>query len=103
MQTESFVQFLEDYGNAHRPSLTDWEKDDFGVWQSSFRAALAGLRGPVPDRVELQVHVEEVVQEQTHRRHLLRIPVSEFSCESDVPRTFLSACLPATCVARGKM
>jgi len=32
MQTESFVQFLEDYGNAHRPSLTDWEKDDFGVW-----------------------------------------------------------------------
>ena len=33
MPAESFIDFLEDYGKAHPPSLTYREGDDFRAWQ----------------------------------------------------------------------
>ena len=79
MQTESFIDFLNAYGEGHPPGLVYREGDDFADWQCRFREKVESLRGPLPDRVEPSVEVVESVGEPDHIRHLLRIPVSEFS------------------------
>lgn len=77
--SESFVDFLEAYGRAHPPSMRYRAGEDFRAWQERFRAAVASLLGPLPERVEPHVETVSVMEEEDHARHLLRIPVSEFS------------------------
>jgi len=79
MQTESFIRFLEDYGAANPPSSIYREGQDFAAWQRDFREKIESLRGPLPDRVGLDVDVVESVEAAEHTRHLLRIRVSAIS------------------------
>ena len=79
MQTESFIDFLDEYGKAHPPAMLYQQGEDFAAWQARFRGKLGSLRGPRPDRVEPVAEVVESVTLGDHTRQLLRIPVSEFS------------------------
>lgn len=79
MLSESFIDFLEAYGGANPPSMIYREGGDFAEWQRGFRAKVDSLRGPLPGRVELAPEIVESVEAEDHTRHLMRIPVSEFS------------------------
>ncbi|MEW6358582.1 MAG: alpha/beta hydrolase family protein [Planctomycetota bacterium] len=79
MDTLSFIDFLDRYGEKNKPSLLYREGQDFAKWQKEFRRKLDGLMGPVPDRVEPNVEVIESATLDTHTRCLLHIPVNEFS------------------------
>jgi dienelactone hydrolase len=76
---ESFIDFLDAYGEARPPSLVYREGDDFGAWQRKFRRRLEELRGPVPERVEAKVEVLEGAELPDHERLLVRFPVTRFS------------------------
>lgn len=78
-QSESFIDFLNVYGESHQPKMVYRAGKDFGEWQNRFRNAVEGLRGVLPDRSPLDVETVEVVEEVDHSRHLLRIRVSDFS------------------------
>ncbi|NOZ23471.1 MAG: prolyl oligopeptidase family serine peptidase [Planctomycetes bacterium] len=86
MNRLSFIDFLDRYGEKNKPSLLYQVGQDFGKWQRAFRQKLDGLMGPVPDRVEPAVEVVESITLETHTRHLLRIPVNEFT---DLPAYLL--------------
>ena len=79
MRSESFTDFLRDYGTAHPPGMVYNEGEDFGAWQTRFRHQLEQLRGPLPERVEPAAEVVEEVVLEDHTRYLLRLPVSAFS------------------------
>ena len=79
MPPESFVDFLEAYGEANPPSMLYREGEDFAQWQRGFRQKLAELLGPRPERVEPTAEVVETIAAEDHTRHLLRIPVNRFS------------------------
>jgi len=79
MPSESFVEFLRRYGQAHPPAMTYHEGEDFASWQRQFRKKIESLRGPLPQRVEPKAEVVESVETPDHTRYLLRIPVSEIS------------------------
>jgi dienelactone hydrolase len=76
---ESFIDFLARYGSAHPPTMVYREGEDFAEWQTRFREKLKMLRGPLPERTELDVEIVESVELEDHTRYLLRISVSEFS------------------------
>jgi dienelactone hydrolase len=78
-QTESFVDFLENYGREHTPSMPLRAGDDAREWQGRFRDAVESLRGPVPPRVDPATEIVESIQDEDHTRHLLRIRVSDAS------------------------
>lgn len=77
--SESFVDFLDQYGTHHPPEMVYREGEDFQTWQGRFYEAVCGLRGPLPDRVALDVETVDVIEEADHMRHVLRISVSAFS------------------------
>ncbi len=74
----SFFDFLRAYGDAHPPALVYREGDDFEEWRRRFRAALEGLLGPAPERVEPRAETLDAARGEGFTRLLLRIPVSEF-------------------------
>jgi len=76
---ESFVEFLDRYGEANPPSMVYREGADFVAWQAEFLAGTRELMGPVPARVACRPEIVETVAEPDHERHLLTIPVNEFS------------------------
>ena len=76
---ESFVDFLEAYGKAHPPRMVRRAGEDFVEWQARFRTQVEGLRGPIPERVGLDVEVVDEVQADGHKRLLLRFRVSDLS------------------------
>jgi dienelactone hydrolase len=76
---ESFADFLASYGERHPPEMRYREGADFARWQAGFRAKLAQLLGPLPERVAPDVTVVETATESDHTRHLLHIPVNPFS------------------------
>lgn len=78
-QTESFIRLLDAYGRTHPPSLLYCEGEDIRAWQDRFRSRLQDLRGPLPERVPLEVQGSEIVQLADHTRQLLRIQVSAVS------------------------
>ena len=78
-KAESFIEFLDAYGQAHGASVGYDGKGDFGDWQSAFREVVTSLRGPVPDRVVPDVEVLEEWVEADHTRQMIRVRVSEFS------------------------
>jgi len=79
MTPESFTEFVRTYGAAHPPSMRYGEGQDAAWWQSRFREKAAELLGPVPERVPPQAEIVESTDAGDHTRHLLRIPVTEFS------------------------
>jgi dienelactone hydrolase len=79
MESESFIDFLDAYGQGHPPRMSYREEEDFAEWQARFRAKLHELRGPLPERVGLDVQVVRSIEEEDHTRHLIRISVSAFS------------------------
>ncbi len=79
IKPESFSDFLKRFSATIQPQLLFREGDDFSQWQARFRQAMDGLRGPLPERVPLEVEELETVQEETHSRTTLRIKVSEYS------------------------
>lgn len=78
-QSESFIDFLDRYGQQHPPEMAYQEGEDFGAWRKRFYDAVSGLRGVLPDRVDLDVETVEMVEETDHTRHVLRIRVSDVS------------------------
>jgi len=78
-QPESFIDFLDRFGKQYSPEMVYQNCEDFGAWQRRFFDAVNGLRGVLPDRVDLNVETVEVVEEADHTRHLLRIQVSDVS------------------------
>jgi len=79
MRNDSFADYLLRYGDAHPPAGRYRDKDDFAVWQKRFRGQLEDLRGPVPERVPMQVVHEDAVREDDHTRYLLRFDVNRFA------------------------
>jgi dienelactone hydrolase len=79
MSSESFINFLDGYGVAHEPSLTYRDDRDFNAWQQELNQAVSSLRGPVPDRIDLNVEIVESWEEEDHTRQLIRVPVTAFS------------------------
>ncbi len=75
----SFVELLEGYGRSRPPALVRAEGEDIAAWQARFRAAIDGLRGPLPDRVPLQPEVIEEHDAGDHLRRLVLLQVSELS------------------------
>ncbi|HUT33226.1 MAG TPA: dienelactone hydrolase family protein [Planctomycetota bacterium] len=79
MKPQSFVDFLDAYGEACPPSMVYREGEEFAAWQRRFREKVLSLLGPVPERVTPQVEVVETVAAEGHTRHVLRVPVTRFS------------------------
>ena len=79
MHRESFVEFLESYATHHPPQMRYREGDDFKQWQTSFRARLSELLGPMPERGPLEVETRESVPGAGHTRHRLHVRVSASS------------------------
>jgi dienelactone hydrolase len=77
--SESFITFLDEYGQANEPSLRYREGNDFDKWSVELGAAVRSLRGPLPDRVDLAVEVIESWEEEDHIRQLIRVRVTAFS------------------------
>jgi dienelactone hydrolase len=77
--SESFVDFLRGWGETFPPSELPLPEDSVEAWQGRFRSKIDELRGPVPERVPLDVEVLESEELEDHTRHLLRIRVSEIS------------------------
>ena len=78
-QPESFISFLDAYGEARPPVMRYDGKEDFDTWQRKFRNAVTTLRGPLPDRVALKVEILEEKEEADHTRRTVRIAVSDVS------------------------
>ena len=78
-RAESFITFLDAYGQAHGSSKSYDGSGDFQAWQEQFRDAVTSLRGPVPDRVDPDVEVLKEWLETDHTRQMIRVRVSEFS------------------------
>lgn len=78
MESDSFRDFLDAYGEANPPSLI-YRGGDFTEWQRRFGEALASLRGPLPERVPLEVEVVETTPAEGHTRILLRASVTRFT------------------------
>jgi hypothetical protein len=79
MKAESFITFLDAYGESRKPTLRFSPDRPFDTWQGQFRNAVTSLRGPVPTRVEPEVEILETVDASDHERQLIRIQVSEIS------------------------
>jgi dienelactone hydrolase len=79
MPAESFIDFLDTYGEAHTASLVYRKGDDFHTWQRELRQRLEQLRGPVPERVEPEVEVLERAELPDHQRVLICFPVTRFA------------------------
>ena len=79
MRAESFRDFLDAYGDRHRPALIRGDQEAVPEWQRGFRRALEALRGALPERVEPTPETVESTARPDHVRLLLRIPVSDFS------------------------
>jgi dienelactone hydrolase len=77
--SKSFIDFLEKYGNEHKPSMTYQDGQDFRAWQRTFRRKLKSLRGNIPDRVKLKVEILETTELSDHIRQLIHFPVTKFS------------------------
>lgn len=77
--SESFIDLLERFGDAHPPRLRYQPGSDVGTWQSELLTALQTLRGPLPERLEPTVETLESVEEANHTRHTVRIQVSTLS------------------------
>lgn len=77
---ESFADFLRRYGDRFPPSFRFQPgREDARHWQERFLRAVCGLRGPLPERAELQVRVLEESPLPDHTRYLLRYAVNPFS------------------------
>ena len=79
MQTESFSDFLKAYGTRCPPTRIRRSGEDVAEWQRGFRQVVESLRGPLPCRVDPEPETVSTTVLEDHTRHLLRIPVSEFS------------------------
>ncbi|MFQ6036282.1 MAG: alpha/beta hydrolase [Sedimentisphaerales bacterium] len=77
--SESFVDFLEKYGDEHQPSMIYREGQDFRAWQQTFRRKLESLRGIVPKRVKSEMEILETTELPDHTRRLIRFPVTRFT------------------------
>ena len=78
-QPESFISFIDAYGEARPPLMRYDGEEDFDTWQRKFRNAVTTLRGPLPDRVALEVETVDESDESDHVRKTVRIAVSEMS------------------------
>ena len=74
---DAFSDVLAGYGRQHPPALPLPDDGDLAAWQARFRAALLPLRGPVPERVPLDVEIEGTVEDEEHTRQRIRIAVSQ--------------------------
>lgn len=79
MKNLSFTDFIKSYGEKHPPELLFDENSDINEWREKLLRALESLRSPLPERINPEVKILESNTEDTHTRHLLEIPVSEFS------------------------
>jgi len=77
--SESFVDFLEKYGDEHQPSMIYREEQDFRAWQQTFRRKLESLRGILPKRVKSETEILETTELPDHTRQLIRFPVTRFT------------------------
>jgi dienelactone hydrolase len=77
--SKSFIDFLNKYGNEHKPGMTYHDRQDFRTWQRTFRRKLNSLRGNIPDRVKLVVEILDTTELSDHVRQLIHFPVTKFS------------------------
>lgn len=91
-EPDSYINFLEHYGEMHPPRMRYGGEEDFLAWQRRFRETVMTLRGVLPERVkrsgqrargaEHQGPAPEVMEETDagdHTRFRMRLPVSEVS------------------------
>ena len=78
-KSESFINFLNKYGEQNPPSMLYRDGQDIKSWQKAFHKKIRGLRGPLPERVGPVVEVLEEEQLSGYKRQLVRFPVSEIS------------------------
>jgi hypothetical protein len=78
-QGQSFIDFLQKYGEKNPPAMLYKDGQDIKVWQKGFREEMTRLRGPVPERVGHQIDVIEQKQLEGYKRQLVRFSVSEIS------------------------
>lgn len=78
MGKQSFIDFIEQYGKKHRPSMTYDGNEDPTQWQERFRQKLVELAGPVPERVKMTVSTVRTEQLTGHCRILLSIKVNRY-------------------------
>jgi dienelactone hydrolase len=86
LKADSFSNFLERWGNANPPTARPRESESVLEWQGRFREKLEDLRGPLPERLPLEVEELEREELEDHTRLLVRIRVSEVS---DLPAYIL--------------
>ncbi|MDT8303358.1 MAG: dienelactone hydrolase family protein, partial [Sedimentisphaerales bacterium] len=77
--SKSFIDFLEKYGDEHKPGMIYRDGQDFRTWQRAFRRKLESLRSNIPDRVKPEVEILETTELSDHVRQLIHVPVTKFS------------------------
>ena len=77
--SKSFVDFLKNYGDEHKPGMIYRDGQDFRTWQRAFRRKLKSLRGNIPYRVMPEMEILETTELSDHVRQLIHFPVSKFS------------------------
>jgi len=76
---DSFVDFLDRYGNSNPPEMIYRDGEDPIKWQKRLKSKLKRLMEPVPQRVKPEVQVVSSEKLVDHTRTLVRVPVNEFS------------------------
>jgi dienelactone hydrolase len=79
LKPETFVDLLRAWGQRNGPVGLPKKSESVLEWQSRFRERLDELRGPLPERLPLEVEVLETEEFEDHTRQLLNIRVSEVS------------------------
>jgi hypothetical protein len=79
MESESFIDVLNDYGKLYPPSLIYREGQDFKTWQKMFAKKIESLRGPMLERIDPEYKVLRKEELSDHFRLLIRYPVTKIS------------------------
>ncbi|MHC4558044.1 MAG: dienelactone hydrolase family protein [Planctomycetota bacterium] len=77
--SKSFVDFLKEYGDEHKPSMTYHDGRVFRTWQRAFRRKIKSLRGNIPERVKPEIEILQTTELSDHIRLLIHFPVTQVS------------------------
>ena len=81
MNNLSFIDLVKSYGEHNPPEFKLNNDSDVNIneWQEKLYSALSSLRGKLPERVAPEMKLIESIEEETHTRQLVEIPVTAIS------------------------